>query len=147
MIAAGASGSAAVAAEPFYLGQWKIASAVAAPWADPYREDTEEMKSLVGKTIVVKPKEIVGPRALACKGPIYRVKNYPADFLFQGAFGEMHLRDNSADPSKIAAKLGFHGSSWKTLITGCANEMEYHFVDPTTAEFGLNNYVYILKKQ
>jgi hypothetical protein len=59
----------------------------------------------------------------------------------------MHLRDNSADPSKIAAKLGFHGSSWKTLITGCANEMEYHFVDPTTAEFGLNNYVYILKKQ
>src|ERR1017187_9948672 len=23
--------------------------------------------------------------------------------------------------------LGFHGSSWKTVITGCANELEYHF--------------------
>lgn len=36
-------------------------------------------------------------------------------------------------------------SGWiKTLETGC--EVEVHFVDDTTAEVGLNNYVYTLKK-
>ena len=138
---------AARAADPFYLGTWKISSAVVAPWADPARPDPSEMKSLVGKIITIKPGEIAGQRTLACKGPKYRVKDYPADWLFQGAFGAMHDRDKSADPAKIAASLGFKGSSWKTLITGCANELEYHFVDETTAEFGLNDYVYTMKKQ
>jgi len=59
----------------------------------------------------------------------------------------MHERYKSADPVKIAAKLGFHGSSWKTLETGCANELDFHFIDATTAAFGLNDYVYILKKE
>jgi hypothetical protein len=147
LLIAGVSASAALAADPFYLGAWKIASAVVAPWADPARPNPSEMKSLVGKTVTIKPKEIVGPSILMCKGPIYRVKDYPADWLFQGAFGEMHERDKSADPVKIAASLGFHGSSWKTVITGCANELEYHFIDPNTAAFGLNDYVYTLKKQ
>ncbi len=136
------------AAEPFYLGTWKIDSAVVAPWADPVRKfDTAEMKSLVGKIVVFKPNEISGPRQVACKGPKYQVKDYPADMLFQGAFGEMQSRDHSVDPVKIAAKLGFHGSSWKTVETGCATELDWHYIDPTTTTFGLNDYVYILKKQ
>ena len=137
------------AAEPFYLGTWKIASAVVAPWrtGPPYRDDSAEMKSLVGKTIVIGPTSIAGPRAAACQGPHYQMKDYPADMLFQGAFGEMHSRDKSADPAKIAASLGFRGSSWKTLETGCGNELDYHFLDPMTAAFGLNNYVYMLRKQ
>jgi len=140
--------SAAMAEDAFYLGTWKIASAVVAPWADAARKpDTAEMKSLVGKVVVIRANEIVGPRPVACKGPKYALKDYPADMLFQGAFGEMHERDRSADPAKIAAKLGFRGSSWKTLETGCGNELDFHFVDPNTAEFGLNDYVYTLKKQ
>ena len=67
--------------------------------------------------------------------------------LFQGAFGEMRYRDKSVDPAKVAAKVGFHGTSWKTLETGCEIEIDYHFIDSTTAAIGLNNYVYILKKQ
>jgi hypothetical protein len=59
----------------------------------------------------------------------------------------MHRRDKSLDTLKLAAKVGFKGTSWKSLGTGCANEIDYHFVDPNTAEFGLNDYVYILKKQ
>jgi hypothetical protein len=139
----------AFAAEPFYLGTWKIVSATVAPWQDgrPYQSDLAEMKSLLDKTVVIQTAAIVGPRPVACKGPNYKVKDYPADMLFQGAFGEMHLRDKSADPAKIAAKLGFRGSSWKTLETGCGNELDYHFLDPATAAFGLNNYVYTLKKQ
>jgi hypothetical protein len=146
--ALGACSFAVLAADAFYLGGWRIVSAVVAPWADPNQKpDSTEMKSLVGKVIAVKQNEISGPAAMTCKGPNYRVKDTPASVLFQGAFEEMQRRDKSADPVKIAAKLGFRGSSWKTLETGCANELELHFVDLGTAEFGLNDFVYTLKKQ
>ena len=138
----------AFAADPFYLGTWKIESAVLAPWADAqHKDDTTEMKTLVGKTVTFKPAEIVGPHQVACKTPNYHVKDYPADMLFQGAFGEMQSRDKSVDPEKLAAKLGFKGKSWKTLETGCETELDFHYIDPTTTTFGLNNYVYKLKKQ
>jgi hypothetical protein len=135
------------AADPFYVGNWKIVSAVVAPWADPKNPDPAEMKSLTGKTIQIQAKSIAGPRFFTCPNPNYRVRDFPADWLFQGAFGEMHDRDKSADPAKLAASMGFHGSSWKTLETGCANELDFHFIDPSTAAFGLNDYVYTLKKQ
>lgn len=145
---AGASTGCVSAAQLFYMGTWKIVSAVAAPWQEqPYSGDKAEMKSLVGKTVVIQPKAVLGPGALACRGPKYEVKDYPDGMLFQGAFGEMQRRDKSADPAKIAAKLGFRGRSWKTLETGCGNEIDYHFVDLSTADFGLNNYIYTLKKQ
>jgi hypothetical protein len=135
-------------ADPFYLGTWKITGAVVAPWADAqHKDDAAEMKTLVGKTVVFKASEIAGPRQVACKTPNYHVKDYPADMLFQGAFGEMQSRDKSVDPVKLAAKLGFKGTTWKTLETGCATELDSHYIDPTTTTFGLNNYVYTLKKQ
>ena len=145
----GALVSPGAAAEPFYIGTWKIVSATAAPWqaGRPYDSDLAEMKTLVNKTVVIQAKAIAGPRQVACKGPNFQVKDYPADMLFQGAFGEMQRRDKSADPAKIAARLGFRGSSWKTVETGCGNELDYHFLDPVTAAFGLNNYVYTMKKQ
>ena len=139
--------AAALSADAFYLGTWKIDSAVVAPWADPKKPDPTEMKTLVGKTAVIKPNEILGPRQVACKGPRYQIKEYPADMLFQGSFDEMRSRDKSVDPAKLAARLGFQGKSWKTLETGCGNEIDYHFIDQNTAAFGLNDYVYILKKQ
>ena len=65
-----------------------------------------------------------------------------------GPFGEMRLRDKTVDPVKVAASVGFsQGKSWKTVETGCENELDYHFMDNATAAFGLNNYIYILKKQ
>jgi hypothetical protein len=141
-------GTLAFAADPFYLGVWKIESAVAAPWADAaHKDDAAEMKTLVGKVVTFKAGEIIGPRQVACKGPKYKVVDYPADMLFQGAFGEMQRRDPSVDPAKLAAKVGFKGSTWKTVETGCATELDFHFIDPVTTTFGLNNYVYKLKKQ
>lgn len=138
---------AARAADP-WLGTWKVASAVVAPWADKARQpDDAEMKSLVGKTVVFKPKEITGPRTFACKGPHYKLGDFTADMLFQGSFGEMHDKDKSVDPVKLAASVGFQGSSWKVLETGCATEVDWHFIDPATLAIGLNDYVYILKKQ
>lgn len=147
-LVAGGFVSEAPAADAFYLGAWKIVSAATAPWADPkWKPDPSEMRSLLGQTISIRAKAIVGPKILACRGPNYRVRDYSADWLFQGAFGEMHARDKSADPAKLAAAFGFHGSSWKTLETGCANELDFHFIDMSTAAFGLNDYIYTLKKQ
>jgi hypothetical protein len=139
--------SPARADDPFYLGTWKFQSAVVAPWADtpPQKSDEAEMKALIGKTVIVAPKAISGPRVFDCKGPHYKVSNFTADMLFQGSLGEMHDADKSKDPVKLAAALGFAGTSFKTLETGC--EIDWHFVNPTTVEIGLDNYVYTLKKQ
>jgi hypothetical protein len=148
LLLAGAGIFQGVAAEASYLGTWKIASAVEAPWADPkWKPDPVEMKSLVGKIMVFKANEIAGPGIMACKGPNYRVVEIPAEGLFQGAFDEMHRNDKSADPLKLAQKVGFKWTSWKSLQTGCSNELDFHFVDPATAEFGLNDWVYTIKKQ
>jgi hypothetical protein len=138
----------ALGADPFYFGTWKIESAVVAPWwTERTKPDAAEMTTLVGKTLVVAPTGISGPRQVACKSPKYVVKEYPADMLFQGMLGEMHERDKSADPGKVAATLGFQGSKWKTLETGCGYELDFHFIDPVTATFGLNNYIYKLRKR
>jgi len=145
----GALFQVASASDTSYLGTWKITSAVVAPWWDDavHKPDAIEMRTLVGKTVTITPTAIQGPRAIACKGTRYVVKDYPADMLFEGAFGEMHARDKSVDPGKIAERVGFRGSHWKTLETGCAVEVNYHFIDPATIAFGLNNYIYTMKKQ
>jgi hypothetical protein len=134
------------AADPFYLGNWKLDSAVTAPWTSPHdKPNASEMKMLIGKTVSLTPSAITGPKVFACKGPHYKVSDFTADMLFQGAFEQMKDDDKSVDPPKLAAALGFTGTSFKTLETGC--EIDWHFIDPTTAEIGLNDYVYTLTKQ
>ena len=134
------------AADLFYIGKWKLTGAVVAPWADPKQKpDRAEQSRLIGKTIVFKAREIAGPPPFACKTPRYKESDYAADMIFQGAFGEMQLKNKSVDPGKLAASLGFAGTSIKTLETGC--EIDFHFVDAATAEIGLNDNVYTLKKQ
>jgi hypothetical protein len=142
-------GTAAWSADHFYIGSWKITSATVAPWWNDTKQkpDAVESKSLVGQTVAIGANAISGPRQVTCKNPHYQTKEYPADMLFQGMFGEMHSRDQSVDPGKTAASIGFKGSKWKTLETGCDNEVELHFLDGGTAAFGLNNYIYILKKK
>ena len=134
------------AADTSYLGTWKLTDAVVAPWADAKQKpDAAEKTRLIGKSVVLAPKAITGPKPFACTAPHYKVSNFTADMIFQGAFGEMQSTNKAADPNKIAASLGFSGAGIRTLETGC--EIDFHFVDATTAEIGLNNYVYTLKKQ
>ena len=107
---AAASGSAAKAADASYIGTWKLAAAVVAPWADPKQKpDSAEMTRLVGKTIVFQAKQIGGPPPFACKAPHYKESDFTADMLFQGAFEEMQSKNKSVDPDKLAASLGFAG--------------------------------------
>jgi hypothetical protein len=134
------------AADLFYVGMWKLTGAVVAPWADPKQKpDSTEPSHLIGKTIVFKAREIGGPPPFACKTPHYKETNYTPDMIFQGAFERMQSENKSVDPGKLAASLGFAGNSIKTLETGC--EIDFHFVDAATAEIGLNDHVYTLKKQ
>jgi hypothetical protein len=134
------------AADLFYIGTWKLTGAVVAPWADPKQKpDSAEQSRLIGKTIVFKAREIAGPPPFACKTPHYKETDYAADQIFQGAFEEMQVKNKSVEPGKLAASLGFAGSRIKTLETGC--EIDFHFVDAATAEIGLNDNVYTLKKQ
>jgi len=137
----------ALAASAFYLGTWKIVAAKPAPWGNTavWKQSAAETKSLLGRIVTIEQKAIRGPHQLACGGPEYKLRDYGADMLFQGMFGEMHANDHAIDPVKVAESVGFHGSSWETLETGC--EIDLHFIDRTTAAFALNNYIYILKKQ
>jgi hypothetical protein len=137
------------AADPFYIGKWKIVSAAVAPWWEDkaHKPDAAGVRAYVGKTITIAAKSIQGPALFACKRTQYKLVDYPADSLFQGAVGEMQFRDKSVNPAKVAASLGFKGTSWKTLKTGCEAEIDYHFLDQSTAAVGLDNYVYTLKKQ
>lgn len=138
--------SSATAADPFYVGSWTLTTAVLAPWADPHRKpDDAERARLIGKAVVLKTMEISGPRPFACAKPRYKVTDYGPDMIFQGAFDEMQRADQKADPKALAASLGFIGSHIRTLETGC--EIDVHFIDDTTAEIGLNDYVYTLKKR
>jgi hypothetical protein len=138
--------ASARAADASYLGTWKLSSAVVAPWAHAkLTPDEAEKARLIGKTIVFAQKRISGPNPFACPAPHYKVSEFAADMIFQGAFGEMQANDKKVDPEKLAASLGFSDGSIKTLETGC--EIDFHFVDATTAEAGLNNTVYTLKKQ
>jgi hypothetical protein len=138
---------AAHAADP-WLGNWKIAEAKVAPWAGKSRARSDvDLKELMGKTVIFRPREIAGPPMLACKGPKYKLSDFSADMLFQGAFGEMHEKDERVDPAKVAASLGFQGDSWKVVETGCDTGIDWHFIDAGTLAIGLNDYVYVLKKQ
>ena len=143
---AAAPGTQAKAADAPYIGTWKVAGAVLAPWADPKQKpDSAEQSRLLGKTIIFRPREITGPPPFACKTPHYKESDFTADMIFQGAFGEMQSKNKSVDPGKLTASLGFVGKNIKTLETGC--EIDFHFVDAATAEIGLNDAVYTLKKQ
>lgn len=134
------------AADTSYLGTWKLTEAVAAPWADAKQKpDAAEKTRLIGRSVVLGPKAITGPKPFACTAPHYKVSSFATDMIFQGALGEMQSTSKAADSNKIAASLGFSGASIRTLETGC--EIDFHFVDATTAQISLNNYVYTLKKQ
>jgi len=90
----GVSIRSASASAAFYLGTWKITSAVVPAWSDSARKpDAAEMKTLVGTAVVFTADTIRGPSALACSALRYQVRDHPADMLFHGAFGEMHERN------------------------------------------------------
>ncbi len=140
----------AAAADTFYLGNFTIVSASVAPWVDPgTKVDEFEMKSLIGKTITLEPTAVDGPGGFPCQDPHYEILEGAADILFQGAFGELSTRDPKIDPQKLADQAGLPGGAYRTVVTGCAFEVDFSFPagDDDRAAFGLNDFIYLLQRQ
>ena len=132
-------------AQESFTGAWKIDKSEPAPWAKtPDMLDAKEVKRLTGATVELKAKAITGPPPLACKGPHYEIKQYDADMLFQGALAE--YGDPSTTPDKLAVQIGFRKPPIKSLVTGCASEIEFHAIDDEHAVFALNNSIYRLNR-
>lgn len=128
----------AAAADPQYLGTWRIAEVRPAPWFDPKDPGTAPFDDrLVGKTVTFARRRIAAPRPLGCTGPRYAWRDYPRQGLFQGGL---------TAPGPQAAALGFRGRTIRTLETGCEGLIDFHFRDSATALFALNNNVYVLRR-
>ena len=126
------------AADQSFMGAWTVAASQAAPWAEAGEKPVaSDLKALMGATVRFKPDRIVGPKPLGCRRPHYEMKSYAADMLFQGTL---------TDPAKQAPSLGFARSTIPTLETGCEGAIDFHFVDPDKAMFGLNNRIYVLTR-
>ena len=81
--------SSAFAADPFYLGRWKIDSASRA-LVDRRREAGRGRKQGAGREDGYHHvNSDCRAGILACKGPHYKVVTIPAEGLFQGSFEEM----------------------------------------------------------
>ena len=127
-----------------FRGRWTIASSAMAPWATATDSVfPKEVAALVGRTVDIRADGIRGPTELACRKPNYELRAVPADELFQGTLADDG--DLAEAPEVIAARLGFTGKT-PTLITGCANEIEFHRRDDGSLAFGLNNSIYRLTR-
>lgn len=131
--------AASAAAQRPFLGRWLIAEAHPAPWSVPGDPSTAPFDAhIVGKAIVYSSTRILGPRPLACRRPHYQMHQVPPEGLFQGGL---------TAPAAQAAALGFRGNQILTLETGCEGAIDFHFIDPSTALFALDNMVYTIRKQ
>ena len=127
------------AAEPDFLGIWTVASSEPAPWADAHEKPVvSDIKALTGRPVAFLRDKIDGPSPLACRKPNYRIKPYSPDMLFQGSLDK---------PEAQAPALGFKEKTIKTLETGCAGAIDFHFQDSDNALFALNNRIYKIQRK
>lgn len=129
----------ACAADPSWLGTWRIAEARPAPWVGKgdHVTSASDIPHLVGRTVIFRQERIDGPAPLACLGPKYQRRVVGPDYLFQGGL---------TAPAAQARALGF-GASIVTLETGCEGAIDFHFTNPDTARFALDNMIYTLRRQ
>jgi hypothetical protein len=130
--------NAANAADQDFLGKWTVTTSQPAPWAQLSDKPVEsDLKALLGKAVTFSLGRIDAPRPLSCRKPHYQVKQYQPDMLFQGGLTE---------PAKQAAALGY-SEKISTLETGCEGAIDFHFVNPDTAMFALNNRLYKIERK
>jgi hypothetical protein len=120
-----------------FLGNWRIAGSQLAPWYK--RGDAlspSDVRHLTGARVTFSARAIAAPVPLACKGLHYELKEVDPDYLFQGSL---------TDPAAQAKALGYKPKI-TTLETGCEGLIDYHFINPDTALFGLNNRLYRMER-
>ena len=133
-------------AQARFAGQWDVVAGQPAPWAkDPTdATDRAEARRFIGQRLAIGAKTFKAPRPLGCARPTYEFRNAQADTLFEGALN-YDGRDKPADPVAAARALGV---AQKTVVgmTASCSEVEFFLVAPDTALFGLNNWVFTLKR-
>jgi hypothetical protein len=127
-------------------GQWRVASAVAAPWARDVgsRADRAEVQRFLGKTIAIGPAFLRAPEPIGCARPKYEFRDATADTLFEGSLNADGA-GKPTDPVVVARALGMTGKTARGMTASCS-EVEFFLVDPDTILFGLNDRVYALKR-
>jgi hypothetical protein len=130
--------TAALAAGPFdYFGSWKIVSSQPAPWMPDAKPVASDVKHLAGKTFTISAKRITAARPVGCPDPVYEIRDWPAEMLFQGTL---------TDPESQARTLGYAPGTIRTLVTGCEGDVNLHFLDKDTALFALNNFLWRIER-
>jgi hypothetical protein len=134
------------AAQERFAGQWRIASAAAAPWASDPKDaaDEADAQRLVGKAMTIGATKFEAPAPLGCAKAKYVFRNAGADTLFEGS-----LNANGAgkptDPVAAARALGMTRKTARGMTASCS-EVEFFLVDPDTILFALNNRVFTVKR-
>ena len=156
------AGATARAEAPFYLGTWTVVSVEPGAWTNGYYEADKltELRKLVDATIVFDPRSVEGPPAIACPRARYTLDGATAHDLFDEKLVQVYSSQtpspDESDPSGeyfapevLAARLGFHGFSWKALSTGCAaNETsQIYFSSPNSAAFRVGDFVVTIKRK
>jgi hypothetical protein len=138
--------AAPAAAQEHFAGQWRVASAVAAPWARDFKRPAEgaEIKRFLGKTIAIGPTVLRAPEPLGCARPKYDFRDAGADTLFEGSLNADGA-GKSTDPVAAARALGMTQKTARGMTASCS-EVEFFLVDPDTILFGLNNRVFTVKR-
>jgi hypothetical protein len=126
------------------LGQWVIAGAAVAPWADPLqRGGAEEERRLVGRTVTFDLHSVAGPSPLGCTHAVFRTHADTPDLLFEGGLAQPDAQGRPRNAAALAKGLGMKTPTVMTIETSCS-EVTYHRFARDTLVFGLNNRIYTL---
>ncbi len=125
-----------------FMGAWRQAAVVPAPWVKPGDPKPEANPEFASTDIVFTPTSAAGPGIVACEQTSYRVFQVPVEGLFEGNLG---------DPWSDAKALGIGAAYAQTLEEGCKSstgdlELQFVMVDPDTLLLGLDNMIYTLKR-
>jgi hypothetical protein len=156
------AGASARAETPFYLGTWTIVSVEPGVWTNGYYEADKlaETRELVGASITFGPHSVDGPPPLACPRARYFLDGATAHDLFDEKLVQVYSSQtpspDESDPSGeyfapevLAARLGFHGFSWKALTTGCAMAPAgpIYFSSANGAAFRIGDFLVTIKRK
>lgn len=134
------------AAQQRFAGTWDVASGKPAPWASNPNDATDmaEAKRFIGQRVTFAARAVTAPRPLGCAHATYDFRSAEADTLFEGSLSE-DGRGHPANPVAVARTLGVMQKTVVGMTASCS-EVEFFLVDPNTVLFGLNNWVFTLKR-
>jgi hypothetical protein len=132
-------------AEPSLMGTWDIVEAAHAPWTAPTEHAAlaAEGRRMLKLAITFAPGTVNSKhKAFSCaRGVIYEANSLEADSIFQGNLPE-------PNPTAAALRMGFAKGEIPSVDVRCIKaQYSFHFRDPNTVLFALNNVIYTLKRR